>query len=69
MAVEISGAELRRREEQAERRLAELSPGACLGTAAMLRDVKPKLRTRRQCEIADEWAQEFEDRAAAARTA
>jgi hypothetical protein len=60
VTVEISEAELRRYGEQCERELAALSPEACLATAAMLRDVKPKLDRRRLIEIAEEMAQEFE---------
>lgn len=67
--MQLDEVALERLEERWERELAELSPEACLATAEMLRDVKPKLRTQRQCEIAEEVAQEFEAQAAAQKPA
>ena len=56
---------LRRKAEEGERRLASATPAVNLRTASMLREVKPMLKTARAREIAEEMAQEFEQRAVA----
>lgn len=51
--------------EQHKRWLASLTPEANLRSAALLREVMPKLPTVRQRELAEEMAGEFEQRALA----
>lgn len=51
--------------EEARRELREMTPEASLAVARMVRDAKPRLRTDRQRELAEESAQRFEARAAA----
>lgn len=57
--------EVRRETEATERRLASRPAEAHLRSAALLREVVPKLETARQRELAEEMAQEFEQRALA----
>lgn len=57
--------QLRYEAEASERRLALLPPAVSRRTASMLREVKPLLETARQRELAEEMAQEFEQRALA----
>lgn len=51
--------------EEARRELQEMTPEASLAVARMVRDAKPRLRTERQRELAEEAAKRFEARAAA----
>lgn len=51
--------------EEARRELREMTPEASLAVARMVRDAKPRLRTDRQRELAEETARRFEARAAA----
>jgi ribosome recycling factor len=56
--------EVRRAAEESRLRLASMTPAECLRTAAMLREVTmPRLTTTRQRELAEELAQDFEQRA------
>lgn len=57
--------QLLKRIDGRERRLAELSPGACRASAHLLRDVQPTLTSDRQREIAEEMAEGFEAQAVA----
>jgi hypothetical protein len=51
----------------ARRELAEATPEQNRQAAALLREVRPKLTSQRQREIAEEMAKRFEERAAVAR--
>jgi hypothetical protein len=53
----------RRERERHQRWLASLTPEANLRSAALLREVMPKLPTARQRELAEGMAGEFEQRA------
>jgi hypothetical protein len=47
-----------------DRRLEAMTAEACIATASMLRDAKPRVQSDRQRELAEEIAAEFEARAA-----
>jgi hypothetical protein len=52
----------------ARHELAEATPEQNRRTAALLREVRPKLTSRRQREIAEDIAKKFEERAASCST-
>ncbi|HUA73914.1 MAG TPA: hypothetical protein VL988_04080 [Solirubrobacteraceae bacterium] len=54
---------IRREVEECERELASATPETNLRSAALLREVMPKLTSVRQRELAEEIAKEFEQRA------
>ena len=56
--------DVRRRAEERRERVAAMTAEECLGVAALLRDVLPKLETERQRKLAQEMAERFEKRAA-----
>jgi hypothetical protein len=64
-ARRVDIAELRREKQEHERWLASLTPEANLRSAALLREVMPKLATVRQRELAEEMAGKFEEGALA----
>jgi hypothetical protein len=55
--------DLRRAAEESRRRPASMSPQSALETAALVRSVKPKLRTDHQREVAEKLAGRIERRA------
>lgn len=55
--------DLRRAAEDSRRRLASMTPPSAPETAALVRSVKPKLRTDHQREVAENLARRIERRA------
>ena len=49
--------------EREQRIVDDMTPEACIGAAALLRDVKPQLTTARQKQLADELAETFKAQA------
>jgi hypothetical protein len=57
--------DLRQVARESTRRLASMTPESSIRAAALLRDVKPRLASDRQRNVAEEMACRFDERAAA----